>query len=153
MPKVSDIRAVTISLETGGKTALFILLAADGSINRMGTGAVNNKDKDLFIGVTKKTLFDQLMACLDDGMLKHTGGYDVPERRGVTCKLSIGFSFTNGKEDGFGFRYGAESSGPPGEIAQFVMKAVELTDPWFEKQKQMVKGAGPKRKKPWWKFW
>jgi hypothetical protein len=78
MPAVSDITAVNITLSTGEKQALFILLDADGSINRLGTGSVANKDDDLFIGVTKEPLFAKLMGHLDDEMLKYMGGTIFP---------------------------------------------------------------------------
>jgi len=154
MPNVSDIQAVHVTLKIGDEQALFILLAADGSINRLGTGSVNNKDKDLFIGITKDSLFDQLMSNLDDEMLNYMGGYDVPEKHGKPCELMIGLSFASDDDNGFAFRYGSESEGPPGEIVQFVTSAVQLTDPWFREQKKMVQGAkSDDNKKPWWKFW
>lgn len=153
MPKVSDINAVHVTLEIGDKQALFILLAADGTINRFGTGSVNNKDNDLFIGVTQEPLFKQLLSNLDDDMLDHMGGYDVPEQHGIPCKLSIGLAFAGDYENGFGFRYGSESQGPPEEIIQFVTAAVQLTDPWFQEQKKMVNISESDEKKPWWKLW
>jgi len=153
MPKVADINAVNITFEKGGKQALFILLAADGTINRMGTGSVSNKDNALFIGVTQERLFDQLMTKLNDDMLDHMGGYDVPEQRGVSCKLAIGLSFANAGDNGFGFRYGSESEGPPRDIIEFVNAAVQLTDAWFHQQKKMVGKADSADRKPWWKFW
>lgn len=153
MPKVSDINAVHVSLKTGDKKALFILLTADGSINRLGTGAVNNKENELFIGVTQQPLFERLLTNLDDKMLDHMGGYDIPDQLGVPCELSIGLAFKNGDENGFGFKYGSESQGPPHEIIQFVTAAVQLTDPWFQQQKKMVEKSDSREKKPWWKLW
>ena len=138
MATVADIKAVYISLEIVGESALFILLAADGSINRMGTGAHGNTEKDLFIGMTEDPLFDQLMEKLSDEMLGHMGGYDVPEKDGSLCELKIGLSFASEEEDGFAFRYGSESQGPPHEIVELVLAAIELTEPWFEEQKQMA---------------
>ncbi len=142
MPKVSDITAAGITLEAGDQQALFVLLAADGTINRLGTGTINNKDNDLFIGMTQEPLFDQLMTSLNDDMLDHMGGYDVPEKNGVPCTLTISLSFANADDNGFGFRYGSESEGPPREIIEFVMAAVRLTDPWFQQQKKMAGEAG-----------
>jgi hypothetical protein len=153
MSTVSDITAVHITLETGGKQALFILLAADGSINRLGSGSVTNTDNDLFIGITKEPLFAKLMAHLDNEMLKYMGGYDIPDQRGVPCKLSIGLAFANEEENGFGFRYGSQSQGPPDEIVQIVTAALQLTNPWFQQQKGMVSKSKAGTKKPWWKLW
>jgi len=153
IPKVSDIEAVHVTLKIAGKQALFILLTADGTINRLGTGSVKNQDNDLFIGVTQEPLFKRLLANLNDEMLHHLGGYDVPEQLGVPCELSIGLSFAGDDENGFGFRYGSESQGPPREIVQFVTVAVQITDPWFHEQKRMVGNTPSKRKRAWWKFW
>lgn len=152
MPTISDIKAVHITLTVDDRRSLFILLAADGSINRLGTGAVTNKDNDFFIGITPGRLFERLVSHLNDEMLSHMGSYDVPEKRGPLCELLVGFVFASDEGNGFGFRYGAKSQGPPHEIAQFVEAAVELTNPWFERQKRLArspKGSG----KPWWKFW
>ena len=155
MAKVADIIAVNISLEINSEMALFILLAADGSINRMGTGTVSNKERDLFIGVASEPLFARLMAHLNDEMLKFMGGYDVPDKRGAFCKLSIGLQFADGSTNGFGVIYGAESKGPPREIGVFVKEAVSITQPWYAAQKKMTgqKEAPPVEKKPWWKAW
>ena len=141
MPKVTDINAVSISLEIDDDTALFILLDDQGTINRMGTGAVNNQEKDLFIGLTEEPLFEKLKETMQDEMLNHMGGYDVPDKIGAECTLSIAFSFTNDEQNGFGFKYGSESDGPPYEIVQFVTAAVQLTAPWFQEQKEMANSA------------
>ncbi len=153
MPTVSDIQAVHITLETGDKQSLFILIASDGTINRLGTGTVNNKDNDLFIGISHEPLFNRLMAHIDDRMLMYLGAYEIPQKLGVSSKLSIGFCFANAKENGYVFSYGSKSQGPPQEIVEFVKAAVELTDPWFHQQKQMVATSPNKEDRPWWKFW
>jgi hypothetical protein len=146
MPEVSDIKVVAVTLNISDKPSLFVLLAADGSINRLGTGAVKNRDNELFIGVTKEPLFDRLMTNLQDSWLDHMGGYDVPDQQGAPCELSIAFSFGKDNDNGFEFRYGSESQGPPEDIARFVIAAIEITEPWFKAQKKMVR-------RPWWKFW
>ncbi len=153
MLRVSDIDAVSVTLEADEKQLLFVLLAADGTINRLGTGEANNKDNSLFIGITREPLFDQLMTNLDDDMLGHMAGYEVPDQRGMPCKLSIALSFTNAEDNGFAFRYGSESQGPPDDICEFVTVAVQLTDRWFEQQKEMVNKSQSNDEKPWWKLW
>ena len=140
MPKVADIQLVSITLEIDGKHALFVLLSADGTVNRLGTGAVNNTENDLFIGHSPEPLIEQAKQALTDEMLDYMGGYDAPDQKGPSCRLSISFQFANGDQNGFGFTYGAESDGPPHEIAQFVIAAVKATDPWFKEQKAMASG-------------
>ncbi len=151
MPKVSDINAVHITLEIDGKQSLFVLLSQEGTINRLGTGAVNNKENDLFIGMSPEPLLDQAKQSLTDDLLDHMGGYEVPDQKGASCRLSIGFMFADGEENGFGFSYGSESQGPPPEISQFVVAAVKATEPWYQEQKKMV--SANNKSKPWWKFW
>jgi hypothetical protein len=83
--------------------------------------------------------------------MDHFGSYDVPSKAGSTCTLSVLFKAAEGEEGGVRFVYGSESQGPPGDICQFVAEVVRLTNPWYEKQKQMV--AAGKRAKPWWRLW
>jgi len=149
----SDINAVCFTIEAEGVQVLSILLAADGTINRSGTGTLGNRHNDLFIGVVQEPLFDKLMKHFDDEMLNHTGGYEMPQRRGVPCKLSIALSFREGDSDGFAFRYGSESQGPPIEIMELVRAAVTITDPWFHEQLRRTGNAAGNQQKPWWKFW
>jgi hypothetical protein len=116
---------------------------------------VSDKDRVLFIGVTPEPLFPGLMAHLNDQLLQFMGGYDVPNKRGALCKLSIGLQFSNGSNNGFGFNYGTKSKGPPREIAKFIREAVSLAEPWFEAQKKMSpqKEVSTGEKKPWRKVW
>lgn len=151
MPQVSDISTIHITLNVDGKQSLFILLSHDGTVNRLGTGAASNSENDLFIGRSPEPLLDQVKHCLTDDMLDHMGGYDVPDKKGASCRLSIGFVFGNGEENGFSFSYGAESQGPPHEIIDFVIAAMEATEPWYQQQKKMVSGYA--ETKPWWKLW
>ncbi len=138
MPKVSDIDAVSISLKANDEQSLFVLLAADGTINRLGTGVVDNSEKEMFIGVTKDPLFQELLTCFEEELLDHMGGYDAADKLGVPCQLTVCLSFTNADDNGFSFRYGSESQGPPPEICDIVTAAVTVTDPWYEEQKEMV---------------
>ncbi len=151
MHKISDIKTISITLEIDAKQALFVLLSSDGTVNRLGTGAIDNKENDLFIGVSSDPLFDQVKESLSDDMLEHMGGYDVPDQKGASCRLSIGFQFADGEENGFGFSYGSESERPPHEIAQFIVAAIQATEPWYQQQKRMVSGSS--KAKPWWKIW
>ena len=148
--RVKDIVAVNITLDVDSEPSLFILLAADGTVNRLGTGAVTNKEKDLFIGRSLEPLLDKLLSNLTDEMLRFMGGYELPDKRGPLCRLSVGLQFSNGETDGFGFTYGAESEGPPREIAEFVRAAIMITKPWYDSQKRMVRAneSGADKKEP-----
>ncbi len=136
MPKVSDINVLSITLEFDGRRTLFILLAKNGSINRLGTGTIDNKDNDLFIGTTKDLLFEHATTYITDDMLQYMGSYDIPSKKGLPCRLSIGLQFNNGEENGFDFKYASESEGPPDEISELLIAAVQITEPWYKSQKK-----------------
>jgi hypothetical protein len=146
-----SIKAIMVELEVESRQSLFVLLTDDGLVNRLGTGAVDNAERSLFIGHTNEPLFAELRAKVQPEWMSHQGAYDVGKKAGRTCTLTIMFKDTEGQEGGFRFRYGSKSEGPPGDICQFVAEAVRLTDPWYEDQKLMA--GGPKRTKPWWKIW
>ena len=146
-----SIKGIFVELEIDGKPSLVILLADDGLVNRLGSGTVDNTERDLFIGRANEPLFAQLRDKVQPEWLSHPGAYDVPEKVGRTCELRIILKASASPEFGLRFRYGSESQGPPGDICQFVAEAVRLTDSWYEEQK--VIAGGLKRAKAWWKIW
>lgn len=146
------VEAIMIALDVASNQSLFVLLAADGAINRLGTGSVNNRERDMFIGITKAPLFEKLRHKISPEWFDHLGGYDVPEKKGLTCELTIMMKHSEGQESALRFRYGSESQGPPEDVCQFVMDAVSITEPWYKAQKETVAKAKAK-KKPWWKLW
>jgi hypothetical protein len=81
---------VFISLYVNDRQSLVVLLAADGSINRLGTGAIDNRERDLLIGVTDPALFRSLAAQVDPAWFDYAGQqYTMPDQRGARCKLSL----------------------------------------------------------------
>jgi hypothetical protein len=83
------------------------------------------------------------------------GEYDVRDKQGKTCLLTIQFVSGTGQESeefGLSFRYGSESQGPPDDICEFVAAAVQLTDGWRERQGFIV-SSGNRVNRPWWKIW
>jgi len=134
---ISEIDALTISLDVGQQSALFILLAADGTINRMGTGTTQNAQGDLFIGKADRSIFQSVRSLVTDEMILSLGqGYEMRNPEGQRCKLTLTFKFKDGMSSGLVFLYGSESAGPPKRIADFVRTAVAKTDPWYEDFRQ-----------------
>jgi hypothetical protein len=131
--KASRGAAFTISLDIEGKPALFILLGEDGTINRMGTGSADNAERELFIGKTDPEIFQSVCSQLTKRMLRSLGqGYQMATPHGASCELTITFKFKDGSSNGITFRYGAESEGPPQDVAEFVTTAVRQTDSWYD---------------------
>ena len=145
------------SYEVAGNQVLFIVLDEDGSINRQGDGSPDCKDNDLFIGITKDKLFDQLRPLISSEMEQFLDmTYDIPDKKGRPCDFKILFGSPN-IETGVQFLYGELSQGIPTPFRNFTIQAVELTEKWFQTQKQMATNAQKSdtenETKPWWKFW
>ena len=125
-------------LKINDDLSLFGLLAADGSINRLGTGTLNNTEKDMFIGITDPKVFEKLRAQIRPELLRWVGGRADKSLRGKVCELQIHLMLANKREQSIYFKYGSDSLGPPSEVSQFVTAFVETTSPWYEEQKAMV---------------
>jgi hypothetical protein len=136
---LSDVDAVAVDLTIDTERSLYIILAADGSIKRMGTGDIDKPEKELFIGKTEPAIFEEVRTRLNEEMLKaRRDMFQARGARGAVCKLIVSFKFKDGIPGNLGFVYGADSEGPPEDVAEFVRTAVRLTDPWYEKFKQAV---------------
>jgi hypothetical protein len=138
MSEHGDIHGILVTVLIGGEQSLFIMLSSDGSINRMGTGAVDNAERDMFIGKIGPELFQHLRAKVTQELLGWCGQRLAdPQPQGKICELTVGFQRADGEELMTKWQYGSESQGPPPEVCQFVVAVVEATAPWFEQQKAM----------------
>jgi hypothetical protein len=134
---IGKIALISISIEVNDKPTLLVLLAADGTINRMGEGTEDSTDEPFVIDRTTKDYFAQLRSLVKPEWLPYLGSlWDLPNKKGKSAKLTISFAFEDGTRNGLIFKYGTESEGPPGEIREFVYKAVDLTDSWYEEWKE-----------------
>ena len=105
---------------------------------RKGTGAVDGFDGELFIGRTDSAIFQQLRQQIGPELLGWFGQRrEDPQPRGKICELTVMLKYANGEESATAWRYGAESQGPPPEVVQFVIAAVNATNPWFEQSNAM----------------
>ena len=127
-----EIKGIYVILKVEEVPALVVLLHSDGSINRSGTGALDNKEREMFIGVTDPTLFLKMRSQVTEDLLQWIGVRVDPQPKGKVCELTIGFMLANGKEQGIHVKYGSESLGPPPEVRRFVISMVEAPDPWYE---------------------
>ena len=132
---MSDISGVGIHFKVDDNLSLFGLLAADGSINRLGTGALNNTEKTMFIGIADPELFQGLRARITPDLLKWIGERADQSLRGKVCELQIYFLLEDKTEQRIFLKYGSDSLRPPPEVSQFVSAFVEVTSPWYEAQK------------------
>jgi len=136
MANEKDVFGIMVRLLVDGETSLFIMLGDEGSITRKGTGAVDSRDGELFIGRTDPAIFQQLRQQIGPELLGWLGQRrQDPQPRGKICELTVMLKYANGEESATAWRYGAESQGPPPGVCQFVIAAVNATNPWFEEFK------------------
>jgi hypothetical protein len=147
LDSVSQIVALAIDWHVGSDNVLTILVAADGTINRMGDGRPTWHDRSLYVGRTPDSLLPHLTRLLNDKMLMHTGRYELAPIVGIPCSLVI-HVWSPDRQDTFEFHYGSESGGLPVEIPAFVTNAIQTTQGWYEGRRQQVK-----KRRPWWKLW
>ncbi len=149
MTLINKIDGILITMQVADNHVLYIMLSADGTINRKGDGSPNCSDNDLYIGRTTDQIFEELKLSIPadiDKYLEKT--FDDPHKKGRNCDLKIMIKGAD-IETGVQFLYGELSQGPPPEYRTLVIKAVELTNPWHRKQKSI----SGNETKPWWKFW
>lgn len=143
MVKPEDVTGVAMSLKVDQDLSLFALLAADGSINRLGTGAVDNTEKEMFIGVINDPKpFQNLRAQISPDLFKWIGGRGAQSSKGKICELTIWLFLPNKREHTIYFKYGSESIGPPPEVSRLVLAAIDETNPWYEQFKASIAKKG-----------
>jgi hypothetical protein len=137
----SLIATIMVTLKVGEDQSLFIMLANDGSINRMGNGSENRIERDMFIGKTSTDAFDDVKKYAPAVISQWIGGHSDRSPVGKLCELGVGFQMLDGKEMMSQWHYGSQSQGPPPEVTQLVIAAVKFTNDWYESQKEMVRAA------------
>lgn len=146
--------AFSITLTVEGQMTLFLMLDDSGAVNRMGGrmggrmgdrmgGATSSPlERDMYIGHVSPSLFEQAIISLTDEVLAHAGGYASDSISGkpavLQCVLVAG-----DREYGYEFRYGTRSTGPPRELRELVTNALELTEPWYQAQRQAAAAQSP----------
>lgn len=150
MIRLEDTKILTITLKCEEKQVLFVLIANDGTVNRLGDGSYECEDKNLYIGISTNNLFEKTKQFVTQEMSECVGElYTCNEIKGKKCEMTIIYTGDN-FETGVRFVYGDLSERPPMIFRDLVKKAVEYTDPWWGEQKRISKKQSTK---PNWKFW
>lgn len=129
-----QVQSVCLELLVGEQQMLYILLGANGTVNRLGRGTIDNDEHTMFYGNTADRLFESFMLDVDDQLFGFAGSYVDSEYDGEKCKLTMLFQDELEDWTGFEFIYGSESQGPPTEICDLVVSMIDLTDPWYDRQ-------------------
>lgn len=136
-PSEKDLKATTIELNIGEESAFALLMYEDGTINRRGNGEFP-LDKNFFMGVQKDSLLKKLGKTITDDLLDHFDrSYDYKIKEGQICQLEMTI-FLADKRYAVRYIYGSESEGPPKEVMDYVWNAIRITDPWHQKQIEMI---------------
>jgi hypothetical protein len=131
--RAADLNTCFITLKYGDRLILVVLLAREGSINRMGD-ATSKADDTWYIGKVQEPLFDQLLEVVPDDLFQYAGRLEIPDRRGIDCELAVVFLHKDGRAVPFEILFGSETQDVPTELLDIVSRAMELTDPWWKKQ-------------------
>ena len=110
--KKEEVTADFIRLDAGREnTILSILLAADGTVNRMGNGRAGDiaAESTLYIGAGEQRLFHDFISRMPDALLERPGRYDMPEPQGIPCRLTLLFAGRGDTGARFEVNYGSES--------------------------------------------
>ena len=128
----SELEHVHFKLAVNDEQVLAIRFSKSGALNRMGDGSDDPKARIILMKRVKEPIFEQLIEGLSDELMDLVGRYSFPDPQGDLTKLLITLEGVNNAETGFEFVYGSESVGPPEEIIDFVERAIELSDPYWE---------------------
>ncbi|MES2621608.1 MAG: hypothetical protein V4615_12225 [Bacteroidota bacterium] len=140
---------VLITLEIDDKTSILILLTRNGEISRKGNGNLKDTHLPLMQGISHDGHFEALLMTISEDIFNYTGVIKQPERLGKECTLSIIFQGKIDVDYSFRVLYGEDSQGPPAELAQILINAVKLTEPWYQEQMKDEKEEAKK----WWQLW
>jgi len=131
--RVGDVIGIAITLEINGDISLFVRVAADGTIDRMGTGTRDTTERDLFVGRIDGAIFETVLSHVTGDMLQISGQtFRAENPRGDICKPTVSFLFKDSTSGGFALLYGADSEGVPSDVASLVTTAVRETNAWYE---------------------
>lgn len=138
----SDLCGILIRLDVEHSKYLFLRMGSDGAIQRLGTS-----DRDIVAGTAAPELFQRLIQKVNPALLRWVGqSWADPAPKGKLCLLVVGFRDPDGQESMMRWEYGSESYEPPPEVLEFVMSAVEATNPWLAEHKSMERIL--KRRRP-----
>jgi hypothetical protein len=142
----SNLSGLLVRLDVDGSKYLFLRLNRDGDIQRLGTA-----DRSTLSGTTNPDVFARLIQKMSPSLLRWAGqSWSDPAPKGKLCLLVVGFRQSDGQEVAMQWMYGSESHEPPSEVLEFVVSAVEATNPWFGEMKLLERTRRRERSAKGW---
>ncbi|MCD4812779.1 hypothetical protein K8S19_03710 [bacterium] len=130
------IKKIAITLTSEQSIHLFILLCADGSIQRMGSGKLDTVESEMYSDTMEVDVFYRVMSLIPEKMTKQGGVFETPKRSGRLCEMDIVLADRMEKEIiGYRFLYGSKSLGLPKEISKLLEGILLYTDTWYQAKK------------------
>jgi len=127
--------ALMVTLGHDGHLALVLLLARDGEVRRMGSIPMQPDESGLYVGTTDRPLLDEALEALPVAFFDTLGHFSQPHQAGVPMTLTVALRTDDGEEHPFILEYGSDSPGPPQDLVAFVLKALEVTQDWYDGQR------------------
>ncbi len=142
-----EISGIGIEINAQGISRFMVLVTSDGNIKRRGTGRMVDTKDDLYVGITKEPVFQNIIKHVDESIFEVIGQKIVlPNPQGIPCKLILSFKVGEMMKQMI-IEYGHQS-GYPQEIVAIVKALCEETQPWYEKMKNATHG----KTKSFWPF-
>jgi hypothetical protein len=130
----TDIVALAIRLTTADRVVFHFLAHRDGGLQRQGTARLRDPAGELHIGVVRDPIFPRIVEALPDDILEQPGSFAIPGD-GAQMLLQIEL-WTAAGSQAMAIAYGADGEGPPEDIVRFVLRARELSDPWYRQAQE-----------------
>ena len=141
--KISDIQRIRLDIISDELSALHMMLDRDGKISRQGHGMLP-VEPFVVTSDSDGTVFNQLLAKLDEKMFAHAGVYDHPQKKGVPVVMLVAFLDQDNETEFFEFRFGTENE-DLGELLPFfdqlISYALTLSNHWYELELKKSKAA------------
>lgn len=138
--KKQDIQKIRIDIVSGDTSALSMLICRDGTLGRQGSGKLPADEASVF-GSSDGTIFNSLVAMLDERVFPHADVYDHPHKIGIPITYSVAFLGRGQDTAIFEFRFGSETP-DVGELLPyfdgFISQAVALTNDWYVEEKSRI---------------
>src|SRR5262245_30250152 len=142
-----ELVAFLIELSIDEHRVLFLVLAADGAVNRAGSGRLHPAEPDLCIAQSDGTQFQTVRPLFDQTWLDLPPLQVLPGQEGPEHRLRLTFFCADGRKlekVEIGYEYRMETQPPPA-IQAFVQGALDATQSWYDEFREQVAIAESKQ--------
>ena len=132
------LEAFMIQMSVDSAPTLYLVLSADGAVNRGGSGNASSREPDVFIAQTDGAMFREVAPLFNPQWLERPGMYRRTGPPAPRHVLTLTFIRAAEQPVVLGFDYGP-GDGPPPDVHAFVQRALAVTQSWYEDQREIVR--------------